>query len=202
VRLRQVQAHEVRRRRLRQVRRRVTRARVRRERMGHIELASPVSHVWFFKGLPRASGSSSTCHCASWRRSSTSRSRGSRVEDPGHQEEGSRLGGQGAQDDGRARPRQPQGGHGAEAIRELLRDLDLDALARDLRAQMLGETSVQKRKKIVKRLKVIEAFLKSGNQPDWMILEVVPVIRPSCAHWCHWMVVASRPPTSTTSIAA
>src|SRR5438445_3706923 len=54
----------------------------------------------------------------------------------------------------------------------------LDSLARDLRAQMLGETSVQKRKKIVKRLKVIEAFLKSGNQPDWMILEVVPVIPP------------------------
>src|SRR3989442_310283 len=56
--------------------------------------------------------------------------------------------------------------------------MDLDGVARDLRAQMLGETSVQKRKKIVKRLKVIEAFLKSGNQPDWMILEVVPVIPP------------------------
>src|SRR2546427_764134 len=69
-------------------------------------------------------------------------------------------------------------GMGAEAIRELLRDMDLDSMARDLRAQMLGETSVQKRKKIVKRLKVIEAFLKSGNQPDWMILEVVPVIPP------------------------
>src|ERR671924_452923 len=69
-------------------------------------------------------------------------------------------------------------GMGAEAIRELLRDMDLDSLARDLRAQMLGETSVQKRKKIVKRLKVIEAFLKSGNQPDWMILEVIPVIPP------------------------
>src|SRR5207244_1843076 len=69
-------------------------------------------------------------------------------------------------------------GMGAEAIRELLRDMDLDSLARDLRAQMLGETSVQKRKKIVKRLKVIEAFLKSGNQPEWMILEVVPVIPP------------------------
>src|SRR5258705_13973580 len=51
-------------------------------------------------------------------------------------------------------------------------------MARDLRAQMLGESSVKKRKKIVKRLKVIEAFLKSGNQPDWMILEVVPVIPP------------------------
>src|SRR5881409_3144943 len=69
-------------------------------------------------------------------------------------------------------------GMGAEAIRELLRDMDLDSMARDLRAQMLGESSVQKRKKIVKRLKVIEAFLKSGNQPDWMILEVIPVIPP------------------------
>src|SRR3989442_14255879 len=56
--------------------------------------------------------------------------------------------------------------------------MDLDGVARDLRAQMLGETSVQKRKKIVKRLKVIEAFLKYGNQLDWMILEVVPVIPP------------------------
>src|SRR5207237_10186273 len=69
-------------------------------------------------------------------------------------------------------------GMGDEAIRELLRDMDLDSLARDLRAQMLGETSDQKRKKIVKRLKVIEAFLKSGNQPEWMILEVIPVIPP------------------------
>src|SRR5213595_457981 len=56
--------------------------------------------------------------------------------------------------------------------------MDLDSLARDLRAQMLGETSVQKRKKIVKRLKVIEAFLKSGSRPEWMILEVIPVIPP------------------------
>src|SRR5918999_119614 len=103
----------------------VTRARVRRERMGHIELASPVSHVWFFKGLPSRIGQLLDM-----------------------------------------------------SLRDLLRDMDLDSLARDLRAQMLGETSVQKRKKIVKRLKVIEAFLKSGNQPDWMILEVVPVIPP------------------------
>src|SRR5207253_3189676 len=69
-------------------------------------------------------------------------------------------------------------GMGAEAIRELLRGMELDGLARELRAQMLVETSVQKRKKIVKRLKVIEAFLKSGNQPEWMILEVIPVIPP------------------------
>ncbi len=67
---------------------------------------------------------------------------------------------------------------GAEAIRELLRGMDLEALARELRAQMSVETSAQKKKKIVKRLKVMEAFLKSGNQPEWMILEVLPVIPP------------------------
>ena len=67
---------------------------------------------------------------------------------------------------------------GAEAIRELLRELVLDELARELRTQMVTETSAQKRKKTVKRLKVVEAFIKSGNKPEWMILEVVPVIPP------------------------
>src|SRR5439155_1959 len=66
----------------------------------------------------------------------------------------------------------------ARVRRERMGHIELASLARDLRAQMLGETSVQKRKKIVKRLKVIEAFLKSGNQPEWMILEVIPVIPP------------------------
>src|SRR5205807_2285855 len=69
-------------------------------------------------------------------------------------------------------------GMGAEAIRELLRQIDMDVLARELRSGMGVETSAQKRKKIVKRLKVVEAFLKSGNQPEWMILEVLPVIPP------------------------
>src|SRR5262249_5414004 len=69
-------------------------------------------------------------------------------------------------------------GMGAEAIRELLRAMELETLARELRTQMGAETSAQKRKKIVKRLKVMEAFLKSGNQPAWMILEVLPVIPP------------------------
>src|ERR671930_145521 len=130
----------------------VTRARVRRERMGHIELASPVSHVWFFKGLPSRIGQLLDMSLRE-------------LEKILYFEEYVIL-------DSR------KVGMGAEAIRELLRDMDLDSLARDLRAQMLGETSVQKRKKIVKRLKVIEAFLKSGNQPEWMILEVIPVIPP------------------------
>jgi DNA-directed RNA polymerase subunit beta' len=157
----------------------VTRARVRRERMGHIELASPVSHVWFFKGLPSRIGQLLDMSLrelekilyfeeyvvlesklpAVKKKDLLSVDRVRKL----HEEHGADA---------------LKVGMGAEAIRELLRDLDLDALARDLRAQMLGETSVQKRKKTVKRLKVIEAFLKSGNQPDWMILEVIPVIPP------------------------
>jgi DNA-directed RNA polymerase subunit beta' len=157
----------------------VTRARVRRERMGHIELASPVSHVWFFKGLPSRIGQLldmslrelekilyfeeyvvlETKIAAVKKKDLMSVDKARKLLEE-HGAEALKV------------------GMGAEAIRELLRDLDLDSLARDLRAQMLGETSVQKRKKIVKRLKVIEAFLKSGNQPDWMILEVVPVIPP------------------------
>jgi DNA-directed RNA polymerase subunit beta' len=157
----------------------VTRARVRRERMGHIELASPVSHVWFFKGLPSRIGQLLDMSLRDLEKILyfeeyvvlDARINGVKKRDlmsvdkmrKLHEEHG---------------PDALKVGMGAEAIRELLRDLDLDALARDLRAQMLGETSVQKRKKTVKRLKVVEAFLKSGNQPDWMILEVVPVIPP------------------------
>ncbi|HMH49495.1 MAG TPA: DNA-directed RNA polymerase subunit beta' [Candidatus Acidoferrum sp.] len=157
----------------------VTRARVRRERMGHIELASPVSHVWFFKGLPSRIGQLLDMSLRE-------------LEKILYFEEyvvlDAKVAGVKKKDlmsvDKARKLQEEHGlealkvGMGAEAIRELLRDLDLDSLARDLRAQMLGETSVQKRKKIVKRLKVIEAFLKSGNQPDWMILEVVPVIPP------------------------
>jgi DNA-directed RNA polymerase subunit beta' len=157
----------------------VTRARVRRERMGHIELASPVSHVWFFKGLPSRIGQLLDMSLRELekilyfeeyvllesriptvkKKDLLSVDKARKLQEE-HGAESLKL------------------GMGAEAIRELLRDVDLDSLARDLRAQMLAETSIQKRKKIVKRLKVIEAFLKSGNQPEWMILEVVPVIPP------------------------
>src|ERR671935_1893453 len=157
----------------------VTRARVRRERMGHIELASPVSHVWFFKGLPSRIGQLLDMSLRELEKILyfeeyvvlESRVNGIKKKDLVGVDKVRKL-----QDE--HGPDALKVGMGAEAIRELLRDMDLDSLARDLRAQMLGETSVQKRKKIVKRLKVIEAFLKSGNQPDWMILEVVPVIPP------------------------
>src|SRR6266446_1780722 len=157
----------------------VTRARVRRERMGHIELASPVSHVWFFKGLPSRIGQLLDMSLRELEKILyfeehvvlDTRLQGVKKKDLMAVDKARKL----QEEHG---PEALKVGMGAEAIRELLRDMDLDSLARDLRAQMLGETSVQKRKKIVKRLKVIEAFLKSGNQPDWMILEVVPVIPP------------------------
>ncbi|MFQ5968347.1 MAG: DNA-directed RNA polymerase subunit beta' [Acidimicrobiia bacterium] len=158
----------------------VTRARVRRERMGHIELASPVSHVWFFKGLPSRIGQLLDMSLRELEKILYFEEYV--VLDPGH------VPGVKKKDlltVDRVRkltdeygPEAFAVGMGAEAIRELLRDMDLEGLARDLRAQMLGETSAQKRKKIVKRLKVVEAFIKSGNQPEWMILEVVPVIPP------------------------
>src|SRR5213594_3640597 len=157
----------------------VTRARVRRERMGHIELASPVSHVWFFKGLPSRIGQLLDMSLRELEKILyfeehvilESRLQGIKKKDLMAVDKARKL----LEEHG---PEALKVGMGAEAIRELLRDMDLDSMARDLRAQMLGESSVQKRKKIVKRLKVIEAFLKSGNQPDWMILEVVPVIPP------------------------
>jgi DNA-directed RNA polymerase subunit beta' len=157
----------------------VTRARVRRERMGHIELASPVSHVWFFKGLPSRIGQLLDMSLRELEKilyfeeyvALESKINGVKKKDLVGVDKARKL----QEEHG---PDALKVGMGAEAIRELLRDMDLDSLARDLRAQMLGETSVQKRKKIVKRLKVIEAFLKSGNQPEWMILEVIPVIPP------------------------
>src|SRR5437773_6016302 len=153
--------------------------------MGHIELASPVSHVWFFKGLPSRIGQLLDMSLRELEKilyfeeyvvlestiEAVNKVPGIKKKDLISVDKVRKL----QEEHG---PSALKVGMGAEAIRELLRDMDLDSLARDLRAQMLGETSVQKRKKIVKRLKVIEAFLKSGNQPDWMILEVVPVIPP------------------------
>src|SRR5436309_10805124 len=145
----------------------VTRARVRRERMGHIELASPVSHVWFFKGLPSRIGQLLDMSLRELEKilyfeeyvvlessiAAVAKVAAVKKKDLVSVDKVRKL-----QDE--HGPDALKVGMGAEAIRELLRDMDLDSLARDLRAQMLGETSVQKRKKIVKRLKVIEAFLK------------------------------------------
>jgi DNA-directed RNA polymerase subunit beta' len=161
----------------------VTRARVRRERMGHIELASPVSHVWFFKGLPSRIGQLLDMSLRELEKILYFEE--NVVIDPGVPGKVPGLKKKDLLSVDRVRKLAEEhgadafkAGMGAEAIRDLLRGMDLDVLARELRAQMLVETSIQKRKKIVKRLKVVEAFLKSGNQPEWMILEVVPVIPP------------------------
>ena len=158
----------------------VTRARVRRERMGHIELASPVSHVWFFKGLPSRIGQLLDMSLRELEKILYFEEYV--VIDPG-KVPGIKRKALASVD--RVRKLREEHGDGAftasmgaEAIRELLRGLDLEALARELRTQMGAENSAQKKKKIVKRLKVVEAFLKSGNQPEWMILEVLPVIPP------------------------
>jgi DNA-directed RNA polymerase subunit beta' len=158
----------------------VTRARVRRERMGHIELASPVSHVWFFKGLPSRIGQLLDMSLRDLEKIlyfeehvilEAGKVPGLKKKELLSVDRGRKLQEEHGADAFKV-------GMGAEAIRQLLSDLDLEVLARELRAQMLGETSAQKRKKTVKRLKVVEAFLKSGNQPEWMILEVIPVIPP------------------------
>jgi DNA-directed RNA polymerase subunit beta' len=156
----------------------VTQSKVRRERMGHIELACPVSHVWFFKGLPSRIGHLLDITLRDLERILYFESYV--VVDPGDCPEVKR---QELLTDERYRllrdkfPRL-RCAMGAEAIKELLRRVDVDKDAVDLRERMRTENSVQKKLKFAKRLKVVEAFRKSGNKPEWMILDVIPVIPP------------------------
>ena len=156
----------------------VTQSKVRRERMGHIELASPVSHIWFFKGLPSRIGHLLDMSMRDLEKILYFESHV--VIDPGDTPVKDRE----LLNEDRYRELREQHGSGfdarmgAEAIRELLRRVDVDRLAVEMRQQMKTETSVQKRLKSAKRLKVCEAFRSSGNRPEWMILEVIPVIPP------------------------
>jgi DNA-directed RNA polymerase subunit beta' len=156
----------------------VIQAKVRRERMGHIELATPVAHIWFLKGVPSRIGTlldmtmrhlEKVLYFESYI-----------VIDPGDTplkekellsdeeykkkvgEYGSRL----------------KIGMGAEAIRELLRRIDLESLAVQLKVKIKEASSLGVKKKLTKRLKVVEAFRQSGNKPEWMILDAVPVLPP------------------------
>ena len=155
----------------------VTRAKVRRERMGHIELAAPVSHIWYFKGIPSRMGLildvsprslEKVLYFASYI-----------VLDPGdtplikkqllseneyrecYDKYGSSF----------------KVGMGAEAIKKLLEELDLDKMSKELREE-LHTSSGQRKVRAIRRLEVVEAFRKSGNKPSWMIMDVVPVIPP------------------------
>ena len=156
----------------------VTRAKVRRERMGHIELAAPVSHIWYFRGAPsrmrqlldiKANDLEKVLYFASYI-----------VLDPGdtplekrHVFESEKE----YRDCLLKYGTRFRAEMGAVAIKELLQTLDLDKLAVDLRKE-IKSTASQKRAAAIKRLEVVEAFRKSGNKPEWMILDVLPVIPP------------------------
>jgi DNA-directed RNA polymerase subunit beta' len=158
----------------------VTLSKVRRERLGHIELASPCSHVWFFKGLPSRIGhlldiSLRELEAVLYFESYV-------VVDPGDApvkereviKDETRF----RELDQQYRPSGFKAMMGAEAIKELLKRVEIEELAVELRERMKTETSLQKKLKYSKRLKIVEAFRKSDNLPQWMILDVIPVIPP------------------------
>ncbi|MGH9457122.1 MAG: DNA-directed RNA polymerase subunit beta' [Thermoanaerobaculia bacterium] len=158
----------------------VTRSKVRRERMGHIELASPVSHVWFFKGLPSRIGHLLDISLRDLERILYFESYV--VIDAGDLE--GVLKERDLLTEEQYREVRSQHGDvfvakmGAEAIKELLRRVNVEELSDELRLMMRTETSQLKKLKAAKRLKVVDAFRKSGHRPEWMILDVIPVIPP------------------------
>ncbi|MBA3440511.1 MAG: DNA-directed RNA polymerase subunit beta', partial [Pyrinomonadaceae bacterium] len=156
----------------------VTQAKVRRERLGHIELASPCSHVWFFKGLPSRIGHLLDLPLRELEKVLYFESY--IVIDPGDApiKEKELLSDERYRELTRDYPGQFVAKMGAEAIKELLTIVDIEGLSVELRARMKEETSQQKKLKYSKRLKVVTSFLKSGNRPEWMILDVLPVIPP------------------------
>src|SRR5690606_22810974 len=156
----------------------VTQAKVRRERLGHITLATPVSHVWFFKGLPSRIGHLLDISLRDLERILYFEAYV--VVDPGDTE----LKQNQLLTEDQYRKAREDYGHkfraqmGAEAIKELLKRVHIERLAEELRVKMRAETSAQKKLKYAKRLKVVDSFRKSSNQPHWMILDVIPVIPP------------------------
>jgi len=157
----------------------VTQAKVRRERLGHIELAVPVSHIWFFKGVPSRIGHLLDMSIRDLERILYYES--FVVIEPGNT--GFKKREIITEDQyNEVMEEQPDSGlkskMGAEAIRDLLSELDLEELSTELRAQAKMETSVQRKKELLKRLRIVEAFRHSGNRPEWMILECVPVLPP------------------------
>src|ERR1039457_5377761 len=157
----------------------VTLSRVRRERMGHIELAAPVAHIWFLKSLPSRIGLLLDMTLKDLERILYFEYYV--VLEPGLTPLKDR---QLLSEDEYLKTQEEFGADsftatiGAEAIREMLKALDLEKMAADLRVEISESTSELKPKKLAKRLKLIEAFVQSGNKPEWMILKVVPVIPP------------------------
>ena len=156
----------------------VTRAKVRRERMGHIELAAPVSHIWYFKGIPSRialmldispRNLEKVLYFASYI-----------VTDPGDCRDLVKMQCLNETEYRDMREKYEndfKAAMGAEAIKELLTEIDLDVLSEQLKSELEG-ASGQKRVRILKRLEVVESFRMSGNRPEWMIMDVIPVIPP------------------------
>ena len=156
----------------------VTTSKVRRERMAHIELASPVSHVWFFKGVPSRIGQLLDITLRDLERILYFESYV--VTDPGEAPLKER---QLLSEEDYRKYREECGDHfrvgmGAEAIKELLKKVNVDKLSDELRKKMRSDPSLQKRLRYAKRLRVVDSFRKSGNKPEWMILDVLPVLPP------------------------
>jgi DNA-directed RNA polymerase subunit beta' len=157
----------------------VTLSKVRRERLGHIELASPCSHVWFFKGLPSRIGYLLDISMRDLER--ILYFEGYVVIDPLEVpgiKEREMLPEEKYRELQKDYPGQFRAQMGAEAIKELLKGVDVEKLSEELREKMKADPSLQKRIKYAKRLKVVESFRKSGNRPEWMILDVLPVLPP------------------------
>ncbi|NLI92004.1 MAG: DNA-directed RNA polymerase subunit beta' [Peptococcaceae bacterium] len=155
----------------------VTRSKVRRERMGHIELAAPVSHIWYFKGIPSRMGLLLDMSPRSLEKvlyfvayiviepGDTSLMKKQLLTETEYREAREKYG------------NAFKAEMGAEAIKELLKEIDLDKLNEELRTE-LKEVSGQRKIRAIRRLEVVEAFKKSGNNPEWMILDSIPVIPP------------------------
>ena len=156
----------------------VTRAKVRRERMGHIELAAPVSHIWYFKGTPSRIGQ--MLEISQKRLEEVLYFTKYIVTDPGETSlEKKQILNEREYQDARERFEDKfKAGMGAEAIKVLLQEIDVEALAAELKNELKDLQQGQKRIKLLKRLEIVEAFRLSGNRPEWMILDVVPVIPP------------------------
>src|SRR6056297_2436613 len=153
-------------------------SKVRRERLGHIDLACPVAHIWFLKSLPSRIGTLLDMTLKDLERvlyfeayvvldgGDTDLQQGQLLTEDKYSEAMDEFAGQFV------------AGMGAEAVRELLAELDMDVIGEQLRLEMKEATSEAKRKKVSKRLKVVNAFRQSGNQAEWMILETIPVLPP------------------------
>ena len=156
----------------------VIQSKVRRERLGHIELATPVAHIWFLKGVPSRIGTLLDMTMRNLEKVLYFESY--IVIDPGDTplKPKELLGDEEYKKKVTEFGTRFKGGMGAEAIRELLKVIDLEVLATDLKLKIKEAVSIGVKKKLTKRLKVVEAFRKSENKPDWMIMDVIPVLPP------------------------